>query len=150
MTLISLGLKNQRSSDYMRDKERETIKGALFTLYEDSYCTYVACVGIFQFVNLQVKNGAYSSASSTVAVLRELFDEQFNAVRTVYLALLDLENSNGVGSVGNSYGIIEHELPRFPENNPLSAPLGQQYPLFNPTAQLSLGKGASAMDISLI
>lgn len=150
MTLVSLGLKNQRNADYMRNKERETIKGALFTLYEDSYCTYVACVGILQFVSQQVKSGTYSGAASTVTVMRDLFDEQFVAVRAVYLALLDLESTNGAGSVGNSYSVIEHELSRFPEQNPLSGPLGQQYPLFNPTAQLSMGKGTSAMDISLI
>lgn len=119
LNLINLGLKNQRNVGYMRAKERETIKCSLFALYEDSFCTYVACLGILQFVNQRGNKGTLAAAASTLEIMTDLYCEQFNQLSTIFFALQDIGNTNSTGSGGNSYGTLEHEISRLPDNNPL-------------------------------
>jgi len=119
INLINQGLKNQRSSDYLRQKERETIKGALFSLYEDAYCTYVACVGILQFIYQRSNSGTLAAAQSTVEVMLDLFNEQYASLRAVHAALSDILSTHSIGSLSNSYGALEYELSKLPESNPL-------------------------------
>lgn len=120
INLINQGLKNQRSSDYLRQKERETVKGALFPLYEDAYCTFVACVGILQFIHQRSGNsGTLAAAQSTVEVMLDLFNEQYASLRAVHAALSDILSTHSIGSMNNSYGALEYELSKLPDSNPL-------------------------------
>ena len=118
LNLINQGIKNQQSSEYLRQKERETVKSALFPLYEDAYCTYVACLGILQFIRSRASSGTLAAAQSTVEVMTELFHEQFSLLRGIRRTLSDILSTN---SIGNSYGTLEHDLSKLPENFPLNA-----------------------------
>jgi hypothetical protein len=116
--LLHLGLKNQRDPSYFKPKERETLKCALFIIYEDAMCAHVASTGILTQIYQQEQRSG-GGASST-ALMRELYDEQFASLKGVYTALQDLANAS---SKASCYADMGYELSRCPEQNPLEAPL---------------------------
>mmetsp|Transcript_58321 Transcript_58321/g.114711 ORF Transcript_58321/g.114711 Transcript_58321/m.114711 type:complete len:325 (-) Transcript_58321:48-1022(-) len=116
--LIRLGLKNAEDMDYFRAKERSAVKSALILLYEDAFCFHVANTEIFRLI---FGRSASTSGSDTtvgmISVLREMYDEQFTALKMIYTSLRD--TSTSFSNTG-SYSALRHELSRCPEENPLS------------------------------
>jgi hypothetical protein len=136
--VLQLGLKNQKDSSYFKQKERETLKCALFIIYEDAMCAHVASTGILTQIYQQEQRSSGDVASST-ALLREVYDEEFVSLKGIYGALLDLANGS---SKASCYADMGYELSRCPDQNPLEAPLAGQG---RPAAALALNIGQESV-----
>lgn len=116
-TVIQGGLKNYKDGNFFRSKEREAVKYALFTLYEDAFCAHVASSTLLQRVAQPTeseRSAADLPAAGMIGVFRELYDEQFAALRTAYVQLQGLSDSGG------GYSVMGLELSRCPDGNPLA------------------------------
>lgn len=134
--LIQLGARNQQDVRNYCYKEREIVKSATIILYEEAFCLYVASSGILQSILQRQRGRPSSTQNTTVMVMRELYDEQFNSLKSIYASLIALTNDTGVGSC--CYGDIGWELSRFPEHSALGSSSSAVSP--NPVSALYIAQ----------
>jgi hypothetical protein len=120
--VMQVGLKCCKDIDYFRAKEREAVKYALFSLYEDAFCANVASCTVLQSISQrEARASGRTESSGTVAVLKELYCEHFATLRSHYVAVQDLQNSSTSAA---AYSVMGLELSRCPEANPLEGTTG--------------------------
>lgn len=120
INVINIPLRFETRNDLLTKNELSTYRSALWVLFADAHCFYVATHHIL----LYIYNHRDEYSVDTVNVMRNQFDLQFISLRHIYNSLQQQQryqqNDNNSSSSSSDQGLEMTQLPRFPESNPLS------------------------------